>query len=67
MSDFKFNFCPRTFTKRNTLSKYMNVCVLTAGKDEQLFANNPAQVHKLSKPIKQNQNENFDINEYKSD
>jgi hypothetical protein len=45
----------------------MNVCVLTASEDEQLFANNPAQVRNYSKPIKQNQNENFDINEYKSD
>ncbi|KAF0523220.1 hypothetical protein F8M41_015445 [Gigaspora margarita] len=45
MSDFKCNFCSRTFTKRNTLSKHMNVCVLTASKDEQLFANNPTQVH----------------------
>ncbi|CAG8854557.1 38241_t:CDS:1, partial [Gigaspora margarita] len=43
MSDFKCNFCLCTFTKHNTLSKHMNVCVLTAGKDEQLFANNPAQ------------------------
>ncbi|CAG8854589.1 35104_t:CDS:1, partial [Gigaspora margarita] len=51
----------------NTLSKHMNVCVLTASEDEQLFANNSAQVRKLSKPIKQNQNKNFDINEYKSD
>jgi hypothetical protein len=45
----------------------MNVCALTSGEDEQLFANNPAQVRNYSKPIKQNQNENFDINEYKSD
>ncbi|KAF0342467.1 hypothetical protein F8M41_016129, partial [Gigaspora margarita] len=45
----------------------MNVCVHTAGEDEQLFANNPAQVRKFLKPIKQNQNKNFDINEYKSD
>ncbi|KAF0511027.1 hypothetical protein F8M41_018347 [Gigaspora margarita] len=29
MSDFKCNFCSRTFTKRNILSKHMNVCVLT--------------------------------------
>ncbi|KAF0365676.1 hypothetical protein F8M41_013716 [Gigaspora margarita] len=42
MSDFKCNFCSHTFTKRNTLSKHMNVCVLTAGEDKQLFANNPA-------------------------
>ncbi|KAF0437236.1 hypothetical protein F8M41_004467 [Gigaspora margarita] len=67
MSDFKCNFCPRTFTKCNTLSKHMNVCALTAGVDEQLFVNNPAQVHKFSNPSKLNQNENFDINEYKSD
>ena len=67
MSDFKCNFCPRTFTKRNTLSKHMNVCALTAGEDEQLFANNPAQVRMFSNPSKLNQNENFDINEYKSD
>ncbi|KAF0345197.1 hypothetical protein F8M41_015873 [Gigaspora margarita] len=67
MFDFKCNFCPRTFTKCNTLSKHMNVCVLTAGEDEQLFANNPAQVCKFSNPSKLNQNENFDINEYKSD
>jgi len=45
----------------------MNVCALTSGEDEQLFANNPAQVRNYSKPIKQHQNENFDINEYKSD
>ncbi|KAF0482712.1 hypothetical protein F8M41_023376 [Gigaspora margarita] len=45
----------------------MNVCVLTAGEDEQLFANNLAQVRKFSNPSKLNQNENFDINEYKSD
>uniref|UniRef100_A0A8H4A9X8 C2H2-type domain-containing protein n=1 Tax=Gigaspora margarita TaxID=4874 RepID=A0A8H4A9X8_GIGMA len=67
MSDFKCNFCPRTFANRNGLSKHMNVCVLTASEDEQLFANNPAQVRNYLKPIKQNQNENFDINEYKSD
>ncbi|KAF0496166.1 hypothetical protein F8M41_021065 [Gigaspora margarita] len=35
--------------------------------DEQLFVNNSAQVHNYLKPIKQNPNENFDINEYKSD
>jgi len=45
----------------------MNVCALTASEDEQLFANNPAQVRKFSNPSKLNQNENFDINEYKSD
>ncbi|KAF0430078.1 hypothetical protein F8M41_005575 [Gigaspora margarita] len=45
----------------------MNVCVLTASEDEQLFANNSAQVRKFSNPSKLNQNENFDINEYKSD
>ncbi|KAF0407556.1 hypothetical protein F8M41_008749 [Gigaspora margarita] len=45
----------------------MNVCVLTASKDVQLFANNPAQVHKFSNPSKINQNENFNINRYKSD
>ncbi|KAF0479760.1 zn-finger domain-containing protein [Gigaspora margarita] len=45
----------------------MNVCVLTAGEDEQLFVNNFAQICNYLKPIKQNQNENFDINEYKSD
>ncbi|KAF0433673.1 hypothetical protein F8M41_005005 [Gigaspora margarita] len=67
MSDFKCNFCLHTFTKRNTLSKHMNVCVLTAGEDVQLFVNNPAQVCKFSNPSKLNQNENFDINEYKSD
>ncbi|KAF0497885.1 hypothetical protein F8M41_020639 [Gigaspora margarita] len=67
MSDFKYNFCLRTFTKHNTLSKHMNVCVLTASKDEQLFANNSAQVRKFSNSSKLNQNENFDINEYKSD
>ncbi|KAF0490592.1 hypothetical protein F8M41_021940 [Gigaspora margarita] len=67
MSDFKYNFCSHTFANRNRLSKHINICVLTAGEDEQLFANNPAQVHNYSKPIKQNQNENFDINEYKSD
>ncbi|KAF0379294.1 hypothetical protein F8M41_012320 [Gigaspora margarita] len=67
MSDFKCNFCPRTFTKRNKLSQHMNVCVLIASEDKQLFANNLAQVRMFSKPIKQNQNENFDINEYKSD
>ncbi|KAF0385019.1 hypothetical protein F8M41_011512 [Gigaspora margarita] len=65
MSDFKCNFCPHTFTKRNILSKHMNVCVLTASEDEQLFANNPAQVRKFSNPSKLNKN--FDINEYKSD
>ncbi|KAF0531900.1 zn-finger domain-containing protein [Gigaspora margarita] len=67
MSDFKCNFCPRTFTKRNILSKHINICALTAGEDEQLFANNPAQVCKFLNPNKLNQNENFDINEYKSD
>ncbi|KAF0502915.1 zn-finger domain-containing protein [Gigaspora margarita] len=67
MSNFKCNFCTCTFTKRNTLSKHMNVCVLTAGKNKQLFANNSDQVRNYSKLIKQNQNENFDINEYKSD
>ncbi|KAF0495856.1 hypothetical protein F8M41_021136 [Gigaspora margarita] len=67
MTNFKCNFCPCTFTKRNKLSQHMNVCILIAGEDEQLFANNPAQVRMFSKPIKQNQNENFDINEYKSD
>ncbi|KAF0561122.1 zn-finger domain-containing protein [Gigaspora margarita] len=67
MSDFKCNFCPYTYSNRNRLSKHMNVCVHIASKDEQLFANNPVQVRKFSKPIKQNQNENFDINEYKSD
>ncbi|KAF0510989.1 hypothetical protein F8M41_018368 [Gigaspora margarita] len=66
MSDFKCNFCPCTYANRNGLSKHMNVCVLAASKDEQLFANNPAQARKFSKPNKQNQNENFDINEYKS-
>ncbi|KAF0368077.1 zn-finger domain-containing protein [Gigaspora margarita] len=45
----------------------MNVCILTADEDEQLFANNPAQVRKFSNLCKLNQNENFDINEYKSD
>ncbi|KAF0395519.1 hypothetical protein F8M41_010258 [Gigaspora margarita] len=45
----------------------MKGCVLTSNESEQLFANNPAQVHKYSKPIKQNQNKNFDTNEYKSD
>ncbi|KAF0531767.1 zn-finger domain-containing protein [Gigaspora margarita] len=45
----------------------MNICVLTAGEDEQLFANNPAQVRKFSNPSKLNQNKNFDINKYKSD
>ncbi|KAF0492759.1 zn-finger domain-containing protein [Gigaspora margarita] len=45
----------------------MNFCALTASKDEQLFANNPAQVCKFLNPSKLNQNENFDINEYKSD
>ncbi|KAF0484529.1 hypothetical protein F8M41_022947 [Gigaspora margarita] len=45
----------------------MNICVLTAGEDEQLFVNNLAQVRNYSKPIKQNQNKNFDINKYKSD
>ncbi|KAF0445393.1 hypothetical protein F8M41_003216 [Gigaspora margarita] len=34
--------------------------------DKQLFANNPAQVHKFLNPSKLNQNENFDIKEYKS-
>ncbi|RIB04900.1 hypothetical protein C2G38_2221163 [Gigaspora rosea] len=67
MSGFKCTFCPCTFENRNELSKHMNVCVLTVGKDKQLFVNNPAQVRNYSKPIKQNQNENFDINEYKSD
>ncbi|KAF0504552.1 hypothetical protein F8M41_019498 [Gigaspora margarita] len=67
MSNFKYNFCSCTFTKHNTLSKHMNVCVFTASKDEQLFANNPAQVRKFSNPSKLNQNENFDINEYKLD
>ncbi|KAF0487835.1 zn-finger domain-containing protein [Gigaspora margarita] len=45
----------------------MNVCVLTVDEDEQLFANNLAQVCKFSNPSKLNQNENFDINKYKSD
>ncbi|KAF0519108.1 zn-finger domain-containing protein [Gigaspora margarita] len=67
MSDFKYNFCSCTFANCNGLSKHMNVCVLTTGEDEQLFANNSAQVRNYLKPIKQNQNENFDINEYKSD
>ncbi|KAF0504807.1 hypothetical protein F8M41_019472 [Gigaspora margarita] len=67
MSNFKCTFCPRTYTNCNGFSKHMNVCVLTAYKDEQLFANNPAQVRNYLKPIKQNQNDNFDINEYKSD
>ncbi|KAF0522445.1 hypothetical protein F8M41_015548 [Gigaspora margarita] len=67
MSDFKCNFCSHTFANHNRLSKHMNVCVLTASEDEQLFVNNPAQVHNYSKPIKQYQNENFNINEYKSD
>ncbi|CAG8852333.1 28600_t:CDS:1, partial [Gigaspora margarita] len=34
---------------------------------EQLFVNNSAKVRNYSKPIKQNQNKNFDINEYKLD
>ncbi|KAF0435640.1 hypothetical protein F8M41_004762 [Gigaspora margarita] len=67
MSDFKCNFCLLTFAKHSSLSKHMKVCVFIANEDEQLFANNPVQVCKYSKPIKQNQNENFDINEYKSD
>ncbi|KAF0492791.1 zn-finger domain-containing protein [Gigaspora margarita] len=67
MFDFKCNFCPCTYSNRNGLSKHMNVCIHTASEDEQLFANNPAQVCKFLKPIKQNQNENFDINEYKLD
>ncbi|KAF0512399.1 hypothetical protein F8M41_017999 [Gigaspora margarita] len=67
MSEFKCNFCPRTFTKCNILSKHMNVCALTAGVDEQLFVNNSAQVCKFLNPSKLNQNKNFDINEYKSD
>ncbi|KAF0533314.1 hypothetical protein F8M41_010679 [Gigaspora margarita] len=44
----------------------MKGCVLTSNEDKQLFVNNPTQVCKYSKPIKQNQNANFDINEYKS-
>ncbi|KAF0535905.1 hypothetical protein F8M41_009412 [Gigaspora margarita] len=44
MSDFKYNFCSHTFTKRNLLSKHMKGCVLTSNEDEQLFANIPAQV-----------------------
>ncbi|KAF0540929.1 hypothetical protein F8M41_006029 [Gigaspora margarita] len=73
MSDFKCNFCSCTFTKRNTLSKLINVCVLTAGEDVQLFANIPAQVRKFSNPnikfrktlkvvkdIQFNSNSNFD-------
>ncbi|KAF0458736.1 zn-finger domain-containing protein [Gigaspora margarita] len=67
MFDFKCTFCPCTYTNRNRLSKYMNVCVITASEDEQLFANNSAQVRNYSNPIKQNQNKNFDINEYRSD
>ncbi|KAF0489522.1 zn-finger domain-containing protein [Gigaspora margarita] len=67
MSDFKCNFCPCTYSNYNRLSKHMNVCVHTASEDEQLFANNLAQVRKFSKPIKQTQNKNFDINKYKSD
>ncbi|KAF0366902.1 hypothetical protein F8M41_013595 [Gigaspora margarita] len=67
MSDFKCNFCLRTFTKHNSLSKHMKDCFLISNEGEQLFANNLAQVRKYLKPIKQNQNENFDINEYKSD
>ncbi|KAF0333077.1 hypothetical protein F8M41_017046, partial [Gigaspora margarita] len=67
MSDFKCNFCPCTFTKHNTLSKHMNVCVLTTGEDKKLFVNCPAQVRKFSNSSKPNQNKNFDINEYKSD
>src|SRR5260363_38087 len=67
MSDFKCNFCPYTYANRNGLFKHINVCILIAGEDVQLFANNPAQVRKFLKPIKQNQNENFDFNEYKSD
>ncbi|KAF0486651.1 hypothetical protein F8M41_022642 [Gigaspora margarita] len=67
MSDFKCNFCSRTFANCNKLSEHINICVLTAGEDEQLFVNNSAQVCNYSKPIKQNQNKNFDINEYKSD
>ncbi|KAF0436960.1 hypothetical protein F8M41_004553 [Gigaspora margarita] len=67
MSNFKCTFCLRTYANRNRLSKHMNVCVLTASEDKQLFANNPAQVCNYLKLIKQNQNENFDINKYKSD
>ncbi|KAF0425586.1 hypothetical protein F8M41_006343 [Gigaspora margarita] len=67
MSDFKCTFCPHTYANCNGLSKHMNICVLTAGKNEQLFVNNPAQVCNYLKPIKQNQNKNFNINEYKSD
>ncbi|KAF0482702.1 hypothetical protein F8M41_023385 [Gigaspora margarita] len=67
MFDFKYNFCKHTFTKRNRLSKHIKSCVLTSNKGKKLFMNNPTQVRKYSKPIKQNQNENFDINEYKSD
>ncbi|KAF0550235.1 zn-finger domain-containing protein [Gigaspora margarita] len=44
MSDFKCTFCSCTYTNRNGLSKHMNVCILTASEDEQLFANNSAQV-----------------------
>ncbi|KAF0479669.1 hypothetical protein F8M41_023798 [Gigaspora margarita] len=67
MSDFKCNFCSHTFTKRNLLFKHMKGCVFTSNEGKQLFANNFVQVRKYLKPIKQNQNENFDINEYKSD
>ncbi|KAF0515983.1 hypothetical protein F8M41_017226 [Gigaspora margarita] len=67
MSNFKCTFCSHTYKNCNGLSKHMNVCVFTSSEDEQLFANNPAQVHNYSKLIKQNQNKNFDINEYKLD
>uniref|UniRef100_A0A8H4EI29 C2H2-type domain-containing protein n=1 Tax=Gigaspora margarita TaxID=4874 RepID=A0A8H4EI29_GIGMA len=67
MSDLKCTFCKRTYTNRNRLSKHMNVCILTASKDVQLFVNNPAQIRNYSKPIKQNQNKNFNINKYKPD
>ncbi|KAF0514828.1 hypothetical protein F8M41_017492 [Gigaspora margarita] len=67
MSNFKCSFCSCTYANRNGLSKHMNICILTVGEDEQLFVNNPAQVCNYSKPIKQNQNKNFDINEYKLD
>ncbi|KAF0468339.1 zn-finger domain-containing protein [Gigaspora margarita] len=70
MSDFKCNFCPCTFTKHNTLSKHMNICILIASEDEQLFANNSAQIsfkdikfRKTSKVVKDIQfNSNSNLN-----
>ncbi|KAF0393375.1 hypothetical protein F8M41_010431 [Gigaspora margarita] len=65
MSEFKCNFCPRTFTKCNILSKHMNVCVLTADSEfsAKKISFKDIKFRKYSKVVKDiqfNSNSNLD-------